>query len=89
MDVAVIYSGEALHQLKRLNRTLARRIVQKIAENASQADPLQRAKVLHGKLSGKHRYRIGDYRAIFTMDDKGNVVVLTVLAIKHRKDIYR
>ncbi len=89
MDITVIYSDDALRQLKKLSATLSKRIVLKIANNAVQTDPLGRAKALQGKLSGKYRYRIGDYRAIFTIDDKGNITVLTVLTIKHRKDIYK
>lgn len=67
---------------------MAKRIVLKIAENA-QGDPLQKAKALQGDLMGKYRYRIGSYRAIFMLDESGNVILLTVLSIKHRKDIYK
>jgi mRNA interferase RelE/StbE len=89
MNVTIIYSDDALRQLKKLSATLSRRIVLKIADNAVQADPLSRAKALQGTLSGKYRYRIGDYRAIFTIDAKGNITILVVLSIKHRKDIYK
>ncbi len=89
MNVTVIYSDDALRQLKKLNSALAKRIILKIADNAAQTDPLSRAKALQGRLSGKYRYRIGDYRAIFIFDAHGNLRVLTVLIIKHRKEIYR
>jgi mRNA interferase RelE/StbE len=89
MGAAIVYSDEALRQLKKLNAALARRIVLKIADNASRPDPLIRAKALQGKLSGKYRYRIGDYRAIFVIDEKGNISILTVLSIKHRRDVYK
>lgn len=89
MNVTIIYSDDALRQLKKLSPALSKRIVLKIADNVLQVDPLSRAKALQGKLSGKYRYRIGDYRAIFTIDDKETITVLTVLNIKHRKDIYK
>lgn len=89
MATEVIYSRDALLQLKKLSPTTAKRIVLKIADNASQADPLLRAKPLQGRLSGKYRYRIGDYRAIFKVDDAGNLSVLMILAIMHRKDVYK
>lgn len=89
MSIRIIYSDDALRQLKKLSLALSRRIVLKIADNASQVNPLTRAKPLQGRLSGKYRYRIGDYRVIFVIDDKGNVIVLTVLTISHRKDIYK
>ncbi|MBY0310185.1 type II toxin-antitoxin system RelE/ParE family toxin [Patescibacteria group bacterium] len=89
MSATVIYSDDALQQLKKLSPLIAKRIVLKIADNASQAEPLARAKALQGRLSGKYRYRIGDYRVVFTYDGKGGIVVLIVLTIKHRKDVYR
>lgn len=33
------------------------------------------------------RSRVGDWRAIYDIDDAGQVV--TILRIKHRKDVYR
>jgi mRNA interferase RelE/StbE len=46
---------------------------------------------LHGaiKMKGEdaYRYRVGDYRIVYEIhDDK---VVVLVVAVKHRKDIYR
>lgn len=89
MKVPVVYSDAALGQLKKLDTAIAKRIVIKIADNAAQTDPLVRAKPLHGDLHGKYRYRIGDYRAVFVLDEKGRLVLLTILSIKHRKDVYR
>ncbi|QQR65351.1 type II toxin-antitoxin system RelE/ParE family toxin [Candidatus Kaiserbacteria bacterium] len=87
--MTIIYSDDALRQLKKLSPALSKRIVLKIADNVLQDDPLVRAKALQGTLSGKYRYRIGDYRAIFTIDENGNITILTILSIKHRKDVYK
>ncbi len=87
--VTIIYSESALKNLKQLDKVVAKRIVLKIKDNAEQADPLSRAKSLTGKLSGWYRYRIGDYRAIFSIDSNGKITLLKILQIKHRKDIYR
>jgi mRNA interferase RelE/StbE len=89
MEVSVIYSYDALRQLKKLPLALAKRIVSKVGDNANQADPLSRAKALQGRLLGKYRYRIGDYRAIFSISDDGQVTVLMILDIRHRKDSYK
>ena len=89
MEVSVIYSHDALRQLKKLPLAFAKRIVRKISDNANQADPLSRAKALRGRLSGKYRYRIGDYRAIFSINDDGLVTILMILDIRHRKDAYK
>lgn len=89
MKVSVVYSHDALRQLKKLPHALAKRIVIKVADNATQADPLSRAKPLQGRLSGKYRYRIGDYRAIFCIDDEEKIAILMILDIRHRKDVYK
>lgn len=41
------------------------------------------------KLSGREEYRlrVGDYRVLYTIDDK--VHVLTVFAVGHRREVYR
>ncbi|MFA5309643.1 MAG: type II toxin-antitoxin system RelE/ParE family toxin [Dehalococcoidales bacterium] len=41
------------------------------------------------KLSGReeHRLRIGDYRILYVIDDKDHSV--TVVAIGHRREVYR
>jgi len=41
------------------------------------------------KLSGREEYRlrVGDYRVLYTIDDKGHVV--TVIVVGHRREVYR
>ena len=41
------------------------------------------------KLSDRDEYRlrIGDYRVLYTVDDKNNIV--TVFAVGHRREVYR
>jgi mRNA interferase RelE/StbE len=41
------------------------------------------------KLSGKEEYRIraGDYRVLYAVNDKDHIV--TILAVGHRRDVYR
>lgn len=43
-------------------------------------------KALKGSLSGYYRYRVGDYRVIYEIDDNLNQV--TVILIAHRGKIY-
>lgn len=55
---------------------------------AESSDPLKFAKPLTDTKNRKlYRFRIGQYRAIITI--KGQVIILLVLAVKHRKDAYR
>jgi mRNA interferase RelE/StbE len=44
-------------------------------------------KILTGKLKSLYRYRVGDYRVIYDVNDAQKIV--KVLSIKHRKEIYR
>jgi len=53
----------------------------------SAADPRQFGKPLHGDKKGLWRYRVGDYRLICDIQDQRVTVLL--LALGHRKEIYR
>ncbi len=85
----VEYASGARKELKSLDRAVAARIVKKISVYTSVDDPLKHAKPLAGSLAGLYRFRIGDYRVIFSIAEDGTVSVLTILAIAHRKDVYR
>ena len=43
-------------------------------------------KALKGELAGRYRYRVGDYRVIYRVQNDEEVVI--VLLIKHRRDAY-
>lgn len=42
---------------------------------------------LHGELSGYYKYRLGDYRIVYSFDTKTSTV--TVVTIEHRQGVYR
>ena len=44
-------------------------------------------KSLQGILLGKYRFRVGDYRVIYTIDD--DKVIVLILLIEHRSKVYR
>ena len=46
-----------------------------------------RGSALKGELTGLRRIRVGDYRVVYEIDE-GEVVVL-VIRIAHRRDVYR
>ena len=81
-------SGTAKKQLARLGRSEAKRITRFLGERlAFQTDPRQLGDALTGPLSGSWRYRVGDYRIICRIKDQK--LVLLVLSIGHRSDVYR
>lgn len=42
---------------------------------------------LKGTLAGYYRYRVGDYRVVYSINDDNQIVI--VAAIADRKDVYR
>ena len=89
MAWTVSYTETARQQLRKLDRQMARRLVDFLDERvAGQADPRSTGKALTGPVLGSFwRYRVGDYRIICALQD-GALGVL-VLEIGNRKDVYR
>ncbi len=72
--------------LKRLDRAIARRIIQKLQWIEKQEDPLYYSKRLTDPAIGDVRFRIGDYRAVAIVREKTKTIV--IIKIGHRNDIY-
>lgn len=83
----VEYSSDAAKDIAAFGKKTTKRIMDKIDWFASQSDPLEFAEPLQDPRK-LYRFRIGSYRAIFTLR-KGEVIILLVLAVKDRKEIYR
>lgn len=82
------YTEHALKDLRKCESAISKRILKKLGENIVLTDPLERAKALAGELSGIYRYRIGDYRVLFEINQSNQILILMVLRIRHRKDVY-
>lgn len=83
------YTEKALEDLKKLDKRIARRILEKLNFFVQQNNPIQFAKKLKDAQYGEYRFRIGDYRIIFDRNRKGVVQILMILSIKHRREVYR
>ncbi len=79
----VILTQRALKDLNAMNQLLQDRIVTKLNDYVK--DPLKYARKLSNTKMGDYRFKIGDYRAIFDINDEE----IVILRIGHRKDIYR
>ncbi len=79
------FKARALKQLQKLPREIQIRIVKKLDFFCSHDDPIRFAEALVRSELGSYRFRIGDYRIIFDLED-GNIMILLV---GHRRDIYR
>ncbi len=89
MKYELFYTKKAWVDLQKLNIVDSRRIVTKLRYFAQQPNPMKYSKSLKGVYKGLFRFRVGDYRAIFSKDDKGTLILLTIIRIEHRKDIYQ
>ena len=83
------FTDTAKKQLKKLDREVGARIVDYLYNRvALVSDPRTLANPLVGEgFKGLWRFRVGDYRLICDIVDEQLVVV--VLAIGHRREVYR
>ncbi len=82
MPFEIIWSESAASQLEKLDRTVARRIFDKVGGLHEKPHRFVR------KLANSpyYRLRVGDYRVI--LDIQENVLRILVLKVGHRKSIY-
>ncbi len=85
MGYKVEYAQGVVKDLRRLPKEVKIRALE-IVEKILAADPFL-GKPLKGPYQGLWKYRIGDYRIIYSIE-KDRLVIL-VLRIRHRKDVYR
>jgi len=84
-DYAITFARSARKELERLSDALVQRIFPKIEALAKEPRPSGCL-----KLTGEEnlwRIRVGDYRVIYTIDDKNRHV--DVVAVRHRREAYQ
>lgn len=85
------YSLEFTTQSEReffaLPKLAQERIKKKMEFFVASGKPLHFSKKLHG-LENQFRFRIGDYRVIVTPREDKTLVILVILKIGHRREIY-
>ena len=79
----VIVTRRALKDLKNIDKEMQYRIATKLKEYAK--EPLKYARKLINPRIGTYRFRIGDYRVIFDIDNE----IIVILRIGHRRSIYK
>ena len=84
--IITFYTAHARKDLLKLEKTTSKKIVLAIQKN-TETNSTNNAKALKGIFQGMFRYRIGDYRIVFECDENKIVYIVTILRIKHRKDI--
>jgi mRNA interferase RelE/StbE len=82
------YTDTAKGQLRKLDKPVARRIVDFMDERVARlGDPRSIGKVLTGPFGSFWRYRVGDYRVICKIQDSALCVL--VVQIGNRREVYR
>ncbi len=83
MSYKIAFKKSVSRDLKKLNKDDVKRILNKIGQDLPEkADTFP---LLAGKFSGLRKFRIGDYRVIYTIIEN----TALVLRINHRRDAYR
>jgi mRNA interferase RelE/StbE len=67
--------------------TSAKQLIQKAIEERLMVDPIGFGKPLRYSLKGHRRLRVSDYRVVYRIESLNHTVI--IIAIKHRKDVYK
>ncbi|HET8711467.1 MAG TPA: type II toxin-antitoxin system RelE/ParE family toxin [Spongiibacteraceae bacterium] len=87
MTWGVEFDDAAAKELRKLDRQAQQDILRYLRERiATDEDPRRFGKPLSRDLAGLWRYRVGNYRLICDIED--DKVVVLVLRVGHRRDVY-
>lgn len=90
MDYKVRYSKRSEKDLEKLDPNRAKFILKKISHWSKKENPEKFLKKLKGFETTTYRLRLNDYRAIIRYDERDRCfIILVVLRILHRKDVYK
>lgn len=84
-EYAITFARSARRELETLDASVVRRVIAKVEGLAQDPRPSGSRK-LQGE-QNLWRIRIGDYRVIYSVDDRQRVVDL--VRIRHRREVYR
>jgi mRNA interferase RelE/StbE len=83
MSYDLVYTQRAFRDIEKLDPKIKKRLGKVLLRYKE--EPLRYAEKLSDSKLGTYRFRIGDYRIIFDIED--NEIV--VLRVGHRKEIYK
>ncbi|MBU4273553.1 MAG: type II toxin-antitoxin system RelE/ParE family toxin [Planctomycetes bacterium] len=82
----IVFTEEALRAYRKADSPLARKLNRCFDNLAEDPRSHPNIKRLTGTLRGRFRYRVGDWRVVYRVDDK--VRRITILVIAHRSGVY-
>ncbi len=80
------FMPDALRDLDGLDRSVAERIFKRVKWLAKNFD-LIKPEPLEGNWKGKFKFRVGDYRVVYTINRVESY--LMVHLVQHRREVYR
>ena len=83
----VLYIEEVVRKHIPALSSSAKSTIKRSIEERLMVDPVGFGRPLRYSLAGHRRLRVGDYRIVCRIEAKTNTV--TVVSIKHRKDVYK
>ncbi|MCK9186131.1 type II toxin-antitoxin system RelE/ParE family toxin [Candidatus Gracilibacteria bacterium] len=89
MDYKVFYTKSAEIDLEKIGKFETKKITQKIDYYLENKNPIKLAKKLKNCKIDTYRFRVGDFRVIFRLDKNGKIIILVILKIAHRKEVYK
>ena len=79
------FKVKAAKEIEKLPPQIRKRVLKKLKFYSSQKNPLRFAEKLKDRKFGEYRFRIGDYRVLFDVEDRR----IIILKVGHRKNIYK
>lgn len=84
----IVFSKQAEKEIKKLSKSDQERILKLLYEKVcKRGNPLELAKRLTGAFSDFFRFRVGDYKILFKVDQEK--ITLLILKIAHRREVYK
>jgi mRNA interferase RelE/StbE len=80
----VEWEKEALDDLKKIDKPIVKRILNKISWFSQHFDNII-PEPLSGDMTGLFKIRVGDWRVVYTIKDE----VIVIQAVEHRREIYK
>jgi len=83
VNFKLVYTRRAVKDIQGLDNNARKRIGKALIRYRE--DPMKKAEKLTDFAFGTYKFRIGDYRIIFDIEDKD----IVVLRVGHRREIYK
>lgn len=84
MAYKITFKKSVSKDLKKIDKSIVIEIFDKI--NAELSENADKYPLLKGKFAGLRKFRVGDYRIIFSIVETETILILR---IAHRKEVYR